>query len=261
MVHIILAILRIIGIILLIVLGIAAALILLVLFWPVEYQIHLRKEDQPFEAEGRAGWLFHLLSADVQIRERTGTITLKVFGRRLKTFRIPEGRKAEKPRSQKASRTETVTRPGRRRRKRAVRQLQKRGRRHGRFRQADRHPGRRALPGRRRNRAEKQLQLESVLEDGPAGSGEPSALPFQRPETSLQGCPGQQRGSPQGQFRKPRRDWSQRWCLPFGCRNCLLISETSLTHSMIMWMQRSDHSGEKQVHSFHRKRSVFTEGS
>ena len=110
MVHIILAILRIIGIILLIVLGIAAALILLVLFWPVEYQIRLRKEDQPFEAEGRAGWLFHLLSADVQIRERTGTITLKVFGRRLKTFRIPEGRKAEKPRSQEASRTETVTR-------------------------------------------------------------------------------------------------------------------------------------------------------
>ena len=110
MVHIILAILRIIGIILLIVLGIAAALILLVLFWPVEYQIHLRKEDQPFEAEGRAGWLFHLLSADVQIRERTGTITLKVFGRRLKTFRIPEGRKAEKPRSQEASRAETVTR-------------------------------------------------------------------------------------------------------------------------------------------------------
>ena len=82
MVHIILAILRIIGIILLIVLGIAAALILLVLFWPVEYQIRLRKEDQPFEAEGRAGWLFHLLSADVQIRERTGTITLKVFGYR-----------------------------------------------------------------------------------------------------------------------------------------------------------------------------------
>ena len=110
MVHIILAILRIIGIILLIVLGIAAALILLVLFWPVEYQIRLRKEDQPFEAEGRAGWLFHFLSADVQIRERTGTITLKVFGRRLKTFRIPEGRKAEKPRSQEASRAETVTR-------------------------------------------------------------------------------------------------------------------------------------------------------
>ena len=110
MVHIILAILRIIGIILLIVLGIAAALILLVLFWPIEYQIRLRKEDQPFEAEGRAGWLFHLLSADVQIRERTGTITLKVFGRRLKTFRIPEGRKAEKPRSQEASRAETVTR-------------------------------------------------------------------------------------------------------------------------------------------------------
>jgi hypothetical protein len=103
MVHIILAILRIIGIILLIVLGIAAALILLVLFWPVEYQISLRKEDQPFEAEGRAGWLFHLLSADVQIRERTGTITLKIFGRRLKTFRIPEGRRAEAPHSQEPS--------------------------------------------------------------------------------------------------------------------------------------------------------------
>jgi hypothetical protein len=102
MVHIVLAILKIIGIILLIVLGIAAALVLLVLFWPVEYQISLRKEDQPFEAEGRAGWLFHLLSADVQIRERTGTITLKVFGRRLKTFRIPEGRKAEASHSQGA---------------------------------------------------------------------------------------------------------------------------------------------------------------
>lgn len=103
MVHIILAILRIIGIILLIVLGIAAALILLILFWPVEYQISLRREDQPFEAEGRAGWLFHLFSADVQIRERTGTITLKIFGRRLKTFRIPEGRRAEAPHSQEPS--------------------------------------------------------------------------------------------------------------------------------------------------------------
>lgn len=103
MVQIILAILRIIGIILLIVLGIAAVLILLVLFWPVEYQISLRKEDQAFEAEGRAGWLFHLLSADVQIRERTGTITLKIFGRRLKTFRIPEGRRAEAPHSQDPS--------------------------------------------------------------------------------------------------------------------------------------------------------------
>ncbi|MDD6438945.1 MAG: hypothetical protein PUF93_01040 [Lachnospiraceae bacterium] len=106
MVHIVLAILKIIGIILLIVLGIAAALVLLVLFWPVEYQISLRKEDQPFEAEGRAGWLFHLLSADVQIRERTGTITLKVFGRRLKTYRIPEGRKAEASHSQGASTAE-----------------------------------------------------------------------------------------------------------------------------------------------------------
>ncbi|MSS15215.1 hypothetical protein [Porcincola intestinalis] len=110
MVQIILAILRIIGIILLIVLGIAAVLILLVLFWPVEYQISLRKEDQAFEAEGRAGWLFHLLSADVQIRERTGTITLKIFGRRLKTFRIPEGRRAEAPHSQAALETGTQTR-------------------------------------------------------------------------------------------------------------------------------------------------------
>lgn len=110
MVHIVLAILKIIGIILLIVLGIAAALVLLVLFWPVEYQISLRKENQPFEAEGRAGWLFHLLSADVQIRERTGTITLKVFGRRLKTFRIPEGRKAEASHSQGASGAEAEPR-------------------------------------------------------------------------------------------------------------------------------------------------------
>jgi hypothetical protein len=110
MVHIVLAILKIIGIILLIVLGIAAALVLLVLFWPVEYQISLRKEDQPFEAEGRAGWLFHLLSADVQIRERTGTITLKVFGRRLKTYRIPEGRKAEASHSQGASGAEAEPR-------------------------------------------------------------------------------------------------------------------------------------------------------
>ena len=111
MVQIILAILRIIGIILLIVLGIAAALILLILFWPVEYQISLLREDQPFEAEGRAGWLFHLLSADVQIRERTGTITLKIFGRRLKTFRIPEGRRAEAPHSQEPSgMTEAVLR-------------------------------------------------------------------------------------------------------------------------------------------------------
>ncbi len=56
MVHIVLAILKIIGIILLIVLGIAAALVLLVLFWPVEYRsVFGKRISRLKQKEGLAG--------------------------------------------------------------------------------------------------------------------------------------------------------------------------------------------------------------
>lgn len=91
MLHIILTILKVIGIILLVILGIAVALILLILFWPLCYRGHLVREDGALSADVTAGWLAHLFSAEFHFQEKKGKLKLKIFGKVLKTIDIPRG--------------------------------------------------------------------------------------------------------------------------------------------------------------------------
>ncbi len=91
MLHVLLTILRIIGIILLVIVGIILVLILLVLFVPVRYQIHVRKDQDIFEAGGRVTWLLHLLRADLDYGKQKKEAVIRVLGKKIKTFQLSKG--------------------------------------------------------------------------------------------------------------------------------------------------------------------------
>lgn len=114
MLHIILMILKVIGWILLVIAGILLALILMVLFVPVRYEARLQKGELPFSADGRLGWLFHLISADLAFRDKVLTVRLKLLGKVLKTIHLPgetspepAGKAAGKEKKPKAERKRT----------------------------------------------------------------------------------------------------------------------------------------------------------
>ncbi len=86
MLHVLLTILKVIGIILLVLLGIILLLILLVLFVPFRYRIHVRKDQDIFEANGRLTWLLHLLRVDIIYVKKRGIAVIKVFGLKIKTL-------------------------------------------------------------------------------------------------------------------------------------------------------------------------------
>ncbi len=89
--HVVLTILKIIGIILLVILAILLLLLLAVLFVPLRYRVHGRKETKKEpEADGTMTWLLHLLRADLTYRDREGVAVIRVCGFRLKTFRFGE---------------------------------------------------------------------------------------------------------------------------------------------------------------------------
>ena len=93
--HVVLTILKIIGIILLVILAVLLLLLLVVLFVPLRYRVHGRKETKKEpEADGTMTWLLHLLRADLTYRDREGVAVIRVCGFRLKTFRFGE-RKSE----------------------------------------------------------------------------------------------------------------------------------------------------------------------
>ena len=71
MLHILFLILKIIGIILLVILGIALTLVGTVLFVPVRYRVKTETTDgmKGVRAEAKATWLFHLISAFVTYQE------------------------------------------------------------------------------------------------------------------------------------------------------------------------------------------------
>lgn len=83
MVHIILLILKIIGIVIAVVLGLLLLCICAVLFVPVRYRARA-SYDESFEGEGRVSWLLHLVSirAAYKSGEDGPYIVLKIFGRR-----------------------------------------------------------------------------------------------------------------------------------------------------------------------------------
>lgn len=89
--HVVLTILKIIGIILLVILAILLLLLLVMLFVPLRYRVHGRMETKKEpEADGTMTWLLHLLRADLTYRDREGVAVIRVCGFRLKTFRFGE---------------------------------------------------------------------------------------------------------------------------------------------------------------------------
>lgn len=89
--HVVLTILKIIGIILLVILAVLLLLLLAVLFVPLRYRVHGRMETKKEpEADGTMTWLLHLLRADLTYRDREGVAVIRVCGFRLKTFRFGE---------------------------------------------------------------------------------------------------------------------------------------------------------------------------
>ena len=97
MLHMVLVILKIIGILL----AAMAALLLLILgcllFVPVRYRIRLKKDKETLSGEAAAFWLLHLLSFSLAYsagRERPG-IQIRIFGISLERFRKKRRRPAE----------------------------------------------------------------------------------------------------------------------------------------------------------------------
>lgn len=80
MVHIILFILKIIGIILASIIGILLFLILIVLLVPIRYQIYGEKRED-MKLEGKVTWLLHLIYLRVTYESNKSIIKLRIFGK------------------------------------------------------------------------------------------------------------------------------------------------------------------------------------
>lgn len=90
--HIILTILKILGILVLILLALVLLALLSVLFVPVTYRIRGRREknsDQKEVLEGKASacWLFGLIRVTALYREQNPSVTIRILGISLDTFR------------------------------------------------------------------------------------------------------------------------------------------------------------------------------
>lgn len=109
--HVVLTILKIIGIILLVILGILLLIFLALLFVPLRYQAHVRKEEKDLEADGRLTWLLHLLRMDMTIRDLKGTLVIRACGFRLKTIHfLKKDEEAEKAPEKETAKREAVER-------------------------------------------------------------------------------------------------------------------------------------------------------
>ena len=79
MLHVILLIMKIIGIILAVLLGIVILLLLLLLFVPIRYRASLYKREE-FRAEAKITWLYPLLSVPAAFRDGELSVKIKVLG-------------------------------------------------------------------------------------------------------------------------------------------------------------------------------------
>lgn len=102
MLHIVLVLLKIIGILLASILGLLIFLILLVLFVPIRYGIRADNLNE-LRAEGRVSWLFRLLYIRVTYLDEQLTIRLRLFG---KIFYD-----SSNPREKKQSSKKGITKP------------------------------------------------------------------------------------------------------------------------------------------------------
>lgn len=94
MLHIVLALLKIIGIILASILGLILVLILIVLFVPVRYAISADNLEE-LRAEGKISWLFRLLYVRVTFLNNRLVIRLRLFGKLFYDSSKPAEKKQE----------------------------------------------------------------------------------------------------------------------------------------------------------------------
>ena len=94
MVHILLLILKIIGIIVLSILGLA----LLILFFPITYvgKVNGNIEEKKITGNIRAGWLFHLLHCRLWIENTEIHYNIRLLGIKIKSSETKEKKKKEK---------------------------------------------------------------------------------------------------------------------------------------------------------------------
>lgn len=87
MLHIILLILKIIGIVLLCLLGLALLFIALILFVPVRYRMNVSYLEKKLKAGGRITWLLHAVTIsgfyDGEAEENKGGLSVRLFGIRI----------------------------------------------------------------------------------------------------------------------------------------------------------------------------------
>ena len=109
MLHILVAILSAAGMVLLILLAAAAALILALLFLPVVYRGHVRKQGGLLEAGARISWMFRLVFVKVQYREKKTAFEIYLLGIPILRLR----RRFQERRKQKAAgrKRETASSP------------------------------------------------------------------------------------------------------------------------------------------------------
>lgn len=94
MLHVILWILKIIGIILAVLLGIVLFVLLLILFVPVRYRAFLSKRQTVF-VDARVTWMFPFLSVPIEYREEKLSVKIKIFGFTVKDLLAEEEGKME----------------------------------------------------------------------------------------------------------------------------------------------------------------------
>lgn len=80
MLHILLMVLKIIGIVLASVLILLLVLLLALLFVPLRYQMTVKKEETPLEGFGRITWLFHVLAVHLFYQNSEFKYIIKIFG-------------------------------------------------------------------------------------------------------------------------------------------------------------------------------------
>ena len=87
MIHIILAILKIFGILILILLGIVLFFLLAALFCPFVYRVKIKRETGMPEGTIYLSWLAWLISAKAEYRDKRLEVTIRLFGISIKHFK------------------------------------------------------------------------------------------------------------------------------------------------------------------------------
>lgn len=125
-IHILVTILKILGIFLLVLLGLAAVLLLLILFCPVTYQAAIKKNQEQLSVAAKVGWLFHLISVSLSLQDGEFSKDIRLFGISLSRIQeilsgvrkkkagVRKAKKSapespEKPKNSQPAKTETVS--------------------------------------------------------------------------------------------------------------------------------------------------------